>query len=344
MKRVNKQWLLFVYVILCGSVFGQEVVPGTDYAHFQLSAKEGPIDFVVADTNLTTVKPVLLFCQGSQPVPLFLNFDEYGTFPVPLSNFDLKTMRDKYHVVVISMPGTPLVVGRDHLNHSYNYVTDTTDEYSYAPAFVEGDYLENYVDRANRVIRFLRKQKQWVDDSGIVLAGHSQGSRVAVAIAAENKHIGVLGLFGYNPMRRIDQLVWNHRKNAELGRISWEEADSLQQQEYAFYREIRNKDSLASSASLRSWQSFSTNSFETLAGLKIPVYVAYGSEDIVTDCNDLIPLYFIEQGKTDYRVVRYPYLEHNFFPVRDGVVDHEAGKWPEVMNAFIQWSEENRER
>jgi len=75
-----------------------------------------------------------------------------------------------------------------------------------------------------------------------------------------------------------------------------------------------------------------------LVSLKIPVYIANGSEDLACSNTDIIPLYFIEQGKTNYVVKRYPGLEHNFFPIVDGKPDHKNGEWKNVMNAFVEWS------
>jgi pimeloyl-ACP methyl ester carboxylesterase len=308
------------------------------YSHFQVTLQDDTIDFVVASTSLTEEKPVLLFCQGSQPVPLFIDFGDERIAPVTLNNFDLDRMKENYHVVVISMPKTPVKVSPQHLNRSYNYVTDPASEYSYDPAYVAADHLDNYVNRANRVIEFLLQQK-WVDASELVVAGHSQGSRVAVAVAHSNKEVTKLGLFGYNPMRRVDQAVWAYRKQAQHGEITWEQADSLQQTEYEFYKQVLNDDSLAVNPALRSWRSFSTSSITELSNLKIPVYIAFGSLDNVAEYCDLLPLYFAETNKTDYVLKRYPNLEHNFFPLDANFrPDHANGKWKEVMNAFIDWS------
>lgn len=54
--------------------------------------------------------------------------------------------------------------------------------------------------------------------------------------------------------------------------------------------------------------------------------------------NELIPLYFIEAGKTNYEVKHYPGLEHNYFTVIEGKPDYKNGKWSEVMNEFVAWS------
>lgn len=316
----------------------QEGTIGGKYAHFELKHKKDTIDFIVADTSLSEEKPILLFCQGSQPIPLFFDLGSQGVVPSTLNNFNVGEIKKNYHVVVISMPKTPVIVGLDHLDQSYSYVMDTSVAHSYNPEYQKADFLENYVSRANKVIKFLRKQK-WVDKTNIVVAGHSQGSRVAVEVAHSNKHITKLGLFGYSPKRRIDQMVWTVRKQAQNGEITWEEADSLQQEQYEFYREVVDPNRNEERLSLKTWGSFSNNSISKLTKLKIPVYIAFGSEDVITEYCDLLPLDFAETFKTDYVLKRYPGLNHNFFPLTEsGRPDYANGKWNNVMMTFLDWT------
>lgn len=78
---------------------------------------------------------------------------------------------------------------------------------------------------------------------------------------------------------------------------------------------------------------------DQLLKLKTSVYIAYGSQDIGTDFCDLLPLYFIENKKSNYKIVRYPNLEHNFFPINENdQPDYQNGKWKSVMNEFIKWT------
>lgn len=326
---------IFILITLIG--FSQNNVKGTSYSHFQLKLKKDTIDFVVADTNFNIKKPILLYCQGSQPVPLFFGFPDQGIIPVSLNNFDVNEMKNNYHVVVISMPKTPVIVGPNHLNKSYNYVMDTAQEYSYSPDFVKADFLDNYVRRANYVIQFLSKQK-WVDQNQLVIAGHSQGSHVALEIACTNKKVAKLGLFGFNPLGRIDQYIRMSRKQAEAKNITWQQADSIQNEVFNEYDSYLNSQSVDVPFA-KSWVSFSKSQLNKLIVLKIPVYIVYGSNDINGDFCDLLPLYFIEQRKINYKVIRYPNLEHNFFPINEnGQPDYQNGKWYMVMNEFIKWS------
>lgn len=332
--------LHFLLLLSLGFPLSAQVSRSTigEYTHFQLVRAQDTIDFLIADTALNQRKPVLLFCQGSQPVPLFIDFGKGEVVPVPLGNFDLSNMRKYYHVAVISMPNTPVVAKVDQVNDAYAFVPDLHHPTRYSEAFLRNDRLDNYVDRANAVIAFLLRQ-QWVDPNGLVVAGHSQGARVAAGIAAANKHVALLGLFGYNPMGRMTQEVWKYRLQAQQGKITWEAADSLQQRQYAFYKEVLNADSLRKYPSYGAWRSFSTGTLEDLSKLDIPIYVAYGSEDYIALNCDLLPLFFIQQGKSNLTLTRYPHLEHNFFEVGpDGKADHVKKHWVQVMNAFIQWA------
>lgn len=333
------QKILFPFLLLLPFLsFGQSNIKGTSYSHFQIELKNDTIDFVVADTNLNVTKPVLLFCQGSLPNPLFIDFPDRGILPTALNNFDIIEMNKLYHVVVISMPKTPVIAGLGNLNHSYRYVLDTAQQNSYSPAFLAADYLENYVNRANLVLKFLRKQK-WVNSNQLVVAGHSQGAHIALEIAAKNKNVTQLGLFGYNPLGRIDQYIRMLRKQAESKQISWEVADSIQQKILNNYATYYNPDHPNYQSSEKSWVSFSKSQVEIIASLELPIYISYGSNDIGSDFCDLLPLYFIEQGKSNYKVIRYPNLDHNFFPVdENGNTDHQNGKWIMVMNEFIKWT------
>lgn len=327
---------LTLHVFLFGQSSNPKIAEG--YTHFQTILKKDTIDFVVAETDLTVKKPVLLFCQGSQPVPLFFDFPDQGIIPVTLNNFDVSEMKKNYHVVVISMPKTPVTVGWDHLNKQYNYVLDTANEYSYSPEFTKADFLENYVARANQVLKYLSKQK-WVDNEQLVVAGHSQGSHVALGLAHANKNVTHLGLFGFNPLGRIDQYIRSARKQAESGEITWKQADSIQKNKFEEYQSYYNQKDQQNSSFSISLKSFSKSQLIELINLKIPVYIAYGSNDINSDFCDLLPLYFIEKGKTNYKVLRYPNLEHNFFPIdKNGNPDYQNGKWYWVMNDFILWS------
>lgn len=332
-----KSNLILLLLFISGfNSYAQQIVPGTSYRQFSLISKNDTIDFVVADTNLTVKKPIFFFAQGSLPIPLFVNFPGQGVYPMSLGNFDMETLNKHFHVVVVSMPKIPVLVSSNQVNERYMYMADTTNSNSVPDAYLKADYLENYVNRANKVLAFLRKQK-WVDNSRLVAAGHSQGSRIVAELAATNPKITHAGLFGFSPLSRVQEQVWLNYKEFILGHLTWEEYEAKQKQQTEFQKQITSDK--GEDIGFIPWKSFTGIGFERLAKVKTPIYIALATEDKCAFLNELIPIYFIQFGKTNYELKRYNGLEHNYFPVlADGKVDYENGKWAEVMNAFVAWS------
>ena len=81
---------------------------------------------------------------------------------------------------MISMPETPIIVNEDEISKSYWFNGNSEDKSMPSIAFQKADFLDNYVERGITVLKFLRKQK-WVDNSKLIVAGHSQGSKETLA-------------------------------------------------------------------------------------------------------------------------------------------------------------------
>jgi pimeloyl-ACP methyl ester carboxylesterase len=187
-------------------------------------------------------------------------------------------------------------------------------------------------------LKFLRKQA-WVDHSKLIIAGHSQGSKVATAIAASNKNVTRLGLFGANPFGRIDQVIRDYRKAAESKEITWVEADQKIDEEYEMFREAHNGDSLKAKPYLLAWKSFSKPLLNDWLKIEIPTYLGYGTNDIAADLCDMVPLFYIQNGKKNLTYKRYLNLDHNFFEVdQKGEPNYELGHWSAVMSTFVKWT------
>jgi pimeloyl-ACP methyl ester carboxylesterase len=254
-----------------------------------------------------------------------------------IANFDYQKIVEKYHLVVVSMPKTPVVVSKENLNERFLYVPDLNNPNELSKEYVEADYLDNYVIRANAVIQFLNT-KSWVNPDKLVVAGASQGSKVATKIAAANNQVSHLGLFSANPFGRIDQYIRQSRLDAQLGKISWEKADSLMNRQYDIFTKAYNSDSIKKQPRLMAWRTFSEPFYDDWLSFDIPIYLAYGTEDRTSDLCDLIPLFFIQNNKTNLTLKRYLHLEHNFFELdENGELNFEKGHWNDVMMEFINW-------
>lgn len=332
--------VIFLAILLSHTYFIAAQNKIKQYEHYSITDRKDVIDFIVFKQNNNTPKPILLFCQGSQPVPLFIKIGA-DTVGISLSNFDLNYMSKYYNIAVISRPFTPIIADTSEINSSYNYVTDKySNPYSYDTSYLKNDTKEITTRRANKVWKFLAKQK-WVDNSTFIVAGHSQGAREAVEIAYTNKDVTQLGLFGFSPNGRFQEAIKRNRKNAEAGKISWQKADSLDSLQLCFFhRTLVDYDKLEHPY-LYSWKSFNESNLSKLQQLKIPIYVAYGSDDIISvDC-DFLPFYFAQDGKRNLTVKRYENMEHNFFTVDEhGNTNYNSPHWNEVMKTFIDWTQQ----
>ncbi|MBL1408440.1 alpha/beta hydrolase family protein [Sphingobacterium faecale] len=333
---------ILVFSVMCLSYIGfsqNKRIINEEATSYTLGTGSDSITFIVIDKDIKEKKPVFLWCQGSLPLPLYINFEKEGLWMMAggISNFDYQEIVKYYHLVVVSMPYTPLIVEQKEVNDSYWYFGNSGDRNTPTLEFQKGDYLENYTNRAIKVLDFLKKQN-WVDNSKLIVAGHSQGSKVALDLALKYKRVSKLGLFGFNSFGRIDQLIRQARKDAENKNISWEEADKKIERLYQFYRDANEIQKRKENPDLIAWHSFSTPTIERLVKIDKPIYLAYGTADIVSDLCDLIPLYFIREQKDNLTYKRYSNLEHNFFEVNEGKVDHEKPHWKKVMATFVEWS------
>jgi pimeloyl-ACP methyl ester carboxylesterase len=236
------------------------------------------------------------------------------------------------------MPKTPVIADEKNLNSSYCYIPDPSKPEEFGNEYLVADYLENYKKRADIVLNFLRKQK-WVNNSKLIIAGHSQGSKVASAISVDNKKVTHLGLFSANPFGRIDQLIRNYRKEAETQKINWKQADEKINEKYQMFRNAYDNDSIKKDLSLISWKSFSKPQINDWLKITIPTYLAYGTNDTTSDLCDLVPLFYIQNSKNNLTFKRYLNLEHNFFELnQDGSTNYNKEHWSEIMSDFIKWT------
>lgn len=337
---MRKSILIFSLLFCSVNGFGQsgELIENKAI-NFSIEQEKDTIEFIIVDTLLEEKKPVFLWCQGSLPVPLFCEIENFGYyfFGGGVSNFNYQEIANQYHLVIISMPKTPILARKENLNSGFQYIPNPEEPNQFLTEYIEADYLDNYVNRALVVLEFLRQQN-WVDNEKLVVTGHSQGTKIATKIAIRNDDVTHLGLFAANPFGRIDQYVREARLNAQLGKISWEKADSLMNDNYEFYKQVNNQDSITSNPSLNAWKTFTQTYYDDWLTLDIPIYLAYGTEDRTSDLCDIVPLFFIEKGKDNLTIKRYLGLEHNFFELNEnGRANHEKGHWKEVMEEFIKW-------
>jgi len=79
---------------------------------------------------------------------------------------------------------------------------------------------------------------------------------------------------------------------------------------------------------------------EHLLSLRIPIYICYGTADLSSSLNDLLPIEFASRGKTNLTLKPYLDYDHTFFQlVRDdkGKVIDKVYKGDEVAGEYMNW-------
>ncbi|VXB46667.1 conserved exported hypothetical protein [Flavobacterium sp. 9AF] len=327
MKFRSLLFFLFVF-----KSFAQaDALKAIGFEKMELRLKSDTIVFIKSINKENKPKPVILFLQGSLPLPIVFK-DEEGIFvSLPFKTTDYLS---KYNLIFISRKGIPFI--GDFQEHSRGY----KDNNGHIPIeYIKNNNLTYRSNQANEVINFLYKQK-WVDKKSIYLVGHSEGYRVAANVANKNKKIAKLVCLSADPFNRTAEEILKMRiESFEINN------DSLSQHTIenliTDYLNINNIAEYKKDFELYIWASYDEKLvYEIFKEIKIPILVAYGTNDLVAVHNDLLP--FIFKGKKDFFVRAYPDYDHNFFKNeydKEGVFLEKSYNWDLVFSDVVKWLE-----
>ncbi len=296
---------------------------------------------VTTNINEAKKKPLILILQGSMPVPLVIYGDE-GTYNPFV--FDYKNYLDQYVFAIISKPSVPLMVHEKKLKNGFQYVGATTGK---APkAYSERNHLDYYVARADKVIHHLWKSGR-IDTNKLVVMGGSEGSTVGAKLCTVNDKITHLIYYSGNPAGRYESLIRQARRDALLGKMTQEQAQQKINELYKRWEYIcsnRNDTDDKHGDTNKAWYTFSQPPLVYLLQIDIPILVAYGTNDVGAETNDLLPLSFARAGKKNLTLLPYLHYNHSFFEVQYDAAEKQIGqvyKMDESFQDFINWVKEN---
>ena len=341
--------ILFLILSVLGIAFlsfSQKRIADTDASLFSIKInKNDTVSFIITDTTFTQKKPIIVFLQGSSPIPIVIHYKANYTQLTFLANFNYQNLIDKYNFVIISKPHIPVIAQEETLNSNYESVPDLKSPQQYTFEYMNDNYLEMYVKRTRAVIDFLRKQK-WVDKSNISLVGGSEGALVAISTYEQRpKQIKAVGFLSGSVDGAYSIRIVNERKQQITKKQS---ALDTQNHISGFwnwkdYVKGLNNSNLGK-AVLKSWASFSRSFREDLIKMKKPLFLAYGTEDYPKCIGyDPLPIYFELEGKTNYKM--YPVVrgDHNFDESDSNGECNGKSHWTDVMNEFTKWLENQDE-
>ncbi|MFD1469167.1 hypothetical protein ACFQ48_13110 [Hymenobacter caeli] len=308
----------------------------------RLAQRGETTSFLVAGTpaQLRQRKPVVVLCQGSEVRPL-IAVDDKGPFFIGWPG-DLKSYQDRYHFVIVGKPGLPLVAPVAALTPAMDYADPATGR---APlAWLAHDTPQQYAATAEAVLRYLRRQP-WVDPHNTAVVGVSQGYHTAVWLAKRDCHVTHAALLASNPYSRLHQYVAEVRAEQYRGTLAPARAQSQVDSLYLQYRALVAGTEAAARPwngdFWRNWVSVTKYAaIDAMLRLRIPLFVGYGTADIGSALNDILPFEFDRRGKTNLTLHAYPGLDHHFtlpLPAKDG--HPQAPEWhgDEVFKDVMAW-------
>lgn len=272
-------------------------------------------------------KPLFVFCQGSLARPLQITSED-GNYPLLPFSEDLIT--EHYHLVIISKPYIPIKESVKNLQDDYTFPRSGLPPEKY----IINNNLEYYYKRNNFLIRQL-KDKDWVDRRKIVVAGHSEGSYIALKMAITNKWITHLIYSGGNPLGRMMSMINQDRHNPNQ-KENW-----VQETLEDWKNIVHNKSKKETNRENTSYYyySLSDNFTDELLSLNIPVLVTYGTKDQNGIFNDYLHLKVIKKEKRNFTFIPCFNCDHNFFPIDNDKPDYTINNWQKVADSWMKWSD-----
>ena len=316
--------LSFYFLFFCLFLFSQNC----EIRKFETDYKKSKVEYLVLSKTgeQQKKKPIFFFCQGSlaQPIIKKENNNIYPILP-----FDENIILDKFHIIIVNKPGIPLEENTENLSSNYSYPKEGLPSETY----IVNNNLDYYYKRNNFLVKKLFKET-WVEQSKFVVAGHSEGSYIALKMAKTNRKITHLIYSGGNPLGRMMSIINQDRKNPK-------EKESWIEEDLNFWKKIvanRNiKETNQENTSYYDY-SLSQNFTDDLLSLKIPVLVTYGTKDQNGIFNDYLNVLTIKEGRNNFTFKTFFNCDHNFFPIDENLnVNHDIDNWTEVAKFWVNW-------
>lgn len=298
-------------------------------------SKKDTISFLTTNKDKRIAKPTILFLQGSLAKPIIFH-DSTGA-SVTAFPFEIEEYTKKFNFIIIARHGIPIVGSYENDTNGY-----LGKDGKVPMEYVRKDNLKYRTFEAKSVLDYLYKQK-WVKKDSIFVIGHSEGYRVAAKLSENNSKISKLVCMSANPFNRIAEYVLKSR----IETLSTS-SDSLLQKEieedtYSFKNIPKNIEEYKNNYELYNrWSYNSVLSFESLLKFKNPILVTYGTEDIGSLNNDLLPFLLRE---TNLTMFVYPDLDHNYskreFDIEGNQLE-SSYHWDRVFKDVQNWLLKNK--
>jgi hypothetical protein len=340
---------LLISLCLVQNLFAQGILP-SDWGlrAFQIKDKKlGQVDFYVTENGLDQKKPLVFMVSGCRGLPIMLVVQtgeksiQLGTVPPD----QIKYCSEKFHVALISKAGTPFC---DTLSTEEISPIKNLEEYQPSAEYIQKCGMEWEVQASSLVIDSLCNMLPILGNK-IIAMGFSEGGRIAVRLADENKRITHLVSAINGGLNQFYSSIINKRIDAAAGKITHREAqadiDSLFNIYEKIYNDPHSTEKWYYGHPYKRWGSFCTDiPLNHLVKLDIPILFINGSTDRNTPVMeaDYVKLEFLRLGKTNLTYQVLPGVDHSFYEVvvengKEMGISHRQ----EAFKMIIDWIESN---
>lgn len=333
-RHIVKPLLTILLLIFSIFLYGQSTEE-FGFRHLQTIYKGDTVDILIKSKKGEEhiKKPLLLFCQGSLPIPLIIKYDENGNKGIyNVFVFNTDSLSKEYHLAIINKPFVPLIADKNSLSNDLTFA-DSVGNYS--TDYTKRNLLDYYVDRDIRVIKFLQKQN-FISSTRLVVAGHSEGSAIAANIAYKYKKVTELIYAGGSPLGRIMTII-ERARNEQLKDTARNVNGIFEY--WGTTVENKNNDISTGDTFKGQYQFSCPPPIEILLKLNIPVLVTYGTKDFgAVAQNDYLRIATIANQKKNFTFKDYIGVDHNFFPLlQNDKPDYEKFNWDKVAEDWRAW-------
>jgi esterase/lipase len=320
----------FSYSIILLAQKEDTIIEKNGFQKINIISKKMNIPFLTISQNIKTKKPTILFLQGSMPIPTILK-DSSGA-STSIIPFQINSYLEKFNFVIIPRYGIPIIGSYEKDTNGY------LDKNGKPPLeFIKNDNLKFRTFQAKTVLDYLYKQK-WVQKDSIYVIGHSEGYRVAAKLATKTNKISKIICMSADPFNRTAEMVFRERINCfnnENDSVSQSEIESLIE---SFKSIGSNIEKYKDDYDLYNWMSYERDMpYKNFKKIKNPILIVYGTNDIPSTHNDLIP-YLLKQNNILLKA--FPDYDHNYFKKefdKSGNAIGVTNHWGDVMDYCIKW-------
>lgn len=298
------------------------------------------VNYFVSANKIDEKKPILIYLDGSGAMPLFQYTDRGIGTSVAIPYRDLS---DNYHFVIISKPGVPFIdtVGRNPVNGAPFY--EAPLEYDSRLS------LDWRVSAANLVLKDCFKNLL-IDSAQVGIIGISEGFQVGAKLLDVNNQITHAMLLVGNGLNQMYDFVIQNRREADIGKITPEQAQMNIDSLYAVFEDIYANPQSTSKKwyghTFLRWSSFCQNiPMESIIRSDIPIYLVACSQDLNTTVlgADYIKIESLRKHRRNihYQVLPYDHYFNELIRDESGKVVSAKGHIHEVIQNAINWWEDH---